>query len=71
MKKLLLAIVLCAAPVVSGCQPLKPWQRGTLAHRCMQSDSRPEESLARQHLLGARETSQGASGETGGGCGCN
>jgi len=56
---------------LSGCRPIKPWQRGTLAHRCMQPDSRPEESRAKQHMLGARETSQGASGETGGGCGCN
>ncbi|MBK9265253.1 MAG: DUF4266 domain-containing protein [Polyangiaceae bacterium] len=36
----------------------------------MRSDTRPEETRARNHMLGAREASQGASGERGGGCGC-
>ena len=56
---------------VAACRPVKPWQRGTLAHPCMTDDGRREERRAREHMLGARESSQGASGETGGGCGCN
>lgn len=63
------AVLLCFA--LLGCKPIKAWQRETLAHPCMVEDSRPEENMARAHMLGARETSAGATGETGGGCGCN
>ncbi|MBK7584948.1 MAG: DUF4266 domain-containing protein [Myxococcales bacterium] len=58
------------AALGAGCSPVHAWQRGTLAHRCMAPDSRPEEAKARTHMLGAREGSSGASGEVGGGCGC-
>lgn len=66
MKRAALAVLL----LCFGCAPVRPWERGTLAHRCMTPDSRPEEARARQHMLGARESSRGASGESGGGCGC-
>lgn len=65
------SVILLSLVLLAGCRPIKPWQRGILAHPCMNEDSRPEESFARQHMLGARESSQGATGETGGGCGCN
>lgn len=65
---MMIAVVALGA---SACSPVKPWQRGTLAHRCMSRDSRPEETRAQQHMLGARESARGASGDTGGGCGCN
>ncbi|MCP4446872.1 MAG: DUF4266 domain-containing protein [Myxococcales bacterium] len=70
---LLSVIALCACvSVFTACgKKIKSWQRGTLAHPCMTEDSRPEELFAKQHMLGARESTQGASGETGGGCGCN
>lgn len=64
---LLLALAVAAA----GCGRVPAWQRESLAHRCMTDAGRDEESRARQHMLGAREGSQGAGGETGGGCGCN
>lgn len=65
------ALCLLIAPLVAGaCAPVRPWERGTLAHPCMRADARPEESRAKNHMLGAREASQGASGERGGGCGC-
>lgn len=54
----------------AGCEPVHAWDRGLLAHPAMRSDMRPEETRARNHMLGAREASQGASGERGGGCGC-
>lgn len=69
MKRWLLIAALGVSAL--GCRTVKPWERGTLAHRCMSRDTRPEESRARQHMLGARESGRGASGETGGGCGCN
>ncbi len=60
-----------ACLLLASCTTIKPWQRETLTHPCMTDESRPEELFAKQHMLGARETTQGASGETGGGCGCN
>ena len=63
---LLFAFVLLA----SACEPVHSWERGLLAHPAMRADTRPEETRARNHMLGAREASQGASGERGGGCGC-
>ena len=66
-----IAALLVAAAWLGGCAPVRPWQRGTLAHRCMQPDARPQETRARNHMLGARESAQGAAGEAGGGCGCN
>ncbi|HMR09705.1 MAG TPA: DUF4266 domain-containing protein [Polyangiaceae bacterium] len=71
MTRVLLGLSLVLALLfLAGCTPVRPWQRNTLAHRCMTSDSRPEEARARRHMLGARETTQGATGEAGGGCGC-
>lgn len=57
-------------PFTSACEPVRAWERGLLSHPAMRSDTRPEETRARNHMLGAREASQGASGERGGGCGC-
>jgi hypothetical protein len=66
-----LALLLCTAALFgAACAPVRPWERGALAHRSMQPDARPEESRARTHMLNAREGSQGAEGEAGGGCGC-
>lgn len=65
-------LLLIAALALGGCAELKPWQRETLAHPCMTSDGREHEHGARDHMLGARESSQGATaGRGGGGCGCN
>jgi hypothetical protein len=65
----LLSLLLCLP--LSGCVQIPIWRRGKLAHRCMDGDAHPAGSKARQHMLGARESSQGAVGEAGGGCGCN
>ena len=53
-----IAALLVAAAWLGGCAPVRPWQRGTLAHRCMQPDARPQETRARNHMLGARESAQ-------------
>lgn len=63
-------LILVMPWLLLGCQPVPPWNRGTLAHRCMRPDARPEEGRARTHMLGAREATQGAAGQKGGGCGC-
>ena len=62
--------LLLAVGCMAACAPVRPWERGRLAHRCMRPDARPEEKRAEQHMLTAREASRGATGETGGGCGC-
>lgn len=66
MKRLVIVVVLATL----SCAPVRPWQRGLLAHPCMQADGRPEEDAARAHMIGARESAQGATGDRGGGCGC-
>lgn len=65
------AIIAFGVAGAVGCGEVKPYQRGTLAHPAMRKDARPEEDQARTHMLGARESSQGGTGEAGGGCGCN
>lgn len=67
----LCAVLACGLAVVTpGCAPVRPWERSVLACEPMRPEARPEESRARGHMLGARESSQGATGERGGGCGC-
>lgn len=68
MRFALLLIVLAAA---SGCARVKPWQREDLARRTMISDTEPGEARFQQHGRGAREGSDGGTGDAGGGCGCN
>ncbi|NUQ72109.1 MAG: DUF4266 domain-containing protein [Polyangiaceae bacterium] len=63
-------VIVLTSWLLAGCQPVPVWSRSTLAHRCMRPDSRPEETRARIHMLGARESTQGAAGQKGGGCGC-
>lgn len=62
---LLLAGGLCA------CAEVKPWQRGTLADRCMQATPDAERAAARQHVLSVREGAVGGTGRSGAACGCN
>lgn len=67
MRALVLALLTLS---LAACEPVPAWSRSTLAHRCMRPDTRPEETRARLHMLGAREAARGAAGERGGGCGC-
>ena len=62
-------VLICA--LAQGCVVVKPWQRGTLARRCMLLDADPEELLLEQHTFAYREGAAGALGGGGGGCGCN
>lgn len=70
MRAVWLTAALLLAALAASCVPVPAWQRGLLAHRCMDPEARLEEARAEQHLLGARETTRGAAGEVGGGCGC-
>lgn len=56
---------------LSGC--VRPWERGALAHRSMDSENRGEalnEDFC-AHVYDIREGATGGMGRPGGGCGCN
>lgn len=59
------------ALALGGCAEVKPWQRGVLADRRMQTDVQPEREALREHVLSVREGAQGGKGASGGACGCN
>ena len=56
---------------VSGCQQVKPWERGYLAKTEMAWSSDPLESLLQDHIFFSKEASSGGDSAAGGGCGCN
>jgi hypothetical protein len=55
----------------TGCQNVKPWQRGTLAEPCMRADRDPLGLAFEDHVFFSREAAAGGRGVGGGGCGCN
>lgn len=63
-----LAVGLCLA---AGCVRVHAHQRERLAHPAMQGSVWAEEDKSEQHVFEVREASKGATGKTGGGCGCN
>lgn len=70
MRLALFAAVL--AIVSTGCSHVAPYQRETLAARTMDVSAQERmETQFRSHVFDAREGAMGASGSTGGGCGCN
>ena len=58
-------------PVLTGCENVKPWQRGTLADYTMKQDRDPTWEASNEHIWFSRETAAGGKGVGGGGCGCN
>jgi hypothetical protein len=70
-----LAVVLIALAAASGCSGVEPWvkpyEREDLADPIMAWDRDPVSSSYMRHVYEAREGARGASGATGGGCGCN
>ena len=55
----------------TGCQQVKPWERGHLAKAEMAWSSDPLESLLQDHIFFSKEASSGGDSAAGGGCGCN
>jgi hypothetical protein len=64
MSALLLALT-------SGCAPVKPWQRGTLADPIMQASRDPLGQGVRDHVFFSREAASGGQSVGEAGCGCN
>lgn len=72
MKKIALATF--AVMLLGGCsiEPwVKPYERDDLADPIMAFDRDPVSSSYIHHVYESREGSRGASGSSGGGCGCN
>jgi len=65
------SVVVLAILILTSCESVQPWERGTLA--------RPEMQLSADQLGGAlyeqvyysKEASSGGTGAAGAGCGCN
>lgn len=73
VKKLIVALVVGAT--LAGCSPIKPWvkpyERENLADVIMAFDRDPVSTAYLDHVFEAREGARGATGNAGGGCGCN
>jgi hypothetical protein len=57
--------------LASGCENVKPWQRGKLADYTMRADRDPLRTTQAEHIWFSREATSGGGGVGGGGCGCN
>jgi len=72
IKTLFCAVLISA---VSGCSSIEPWvkpyERANLATEIMRFDRNPVSDAYFNHVYEAREGARGASGSSGGGCGCN
>ena len=64
-------LCLAALGVLTSCQNVKPWQRGTLADVTMRPDRDPLGTAMDEHVFFSREAASGGRGVGGGGCGCN
>jgi len=70
--KMILTLTLgCGLLTMTGCQNVKPWQRGTLADYTMRADRDPLGVGQDEHIFFSREGASGGRGVGGGGCGCN
>jgi hypothetical protein len=73
VKRIAVAVALVAA--LSGCSPIQPWvkpyERENLADIIMAFDRDPVATAHMDHVYEAREGARGATGNAGGGCGCN
>jgi hypothetical protein len=71
-RMLAVAIALLAA---SGCSSIEPWvkpyEREAIADPIMAWDRDPVSTSYMNHVYDSREGARGASGASGGGCGCN
>jgi len=69
-RRTIAVVVLVASLGLGGCAAVQPWQRGRLAHPCMQLTPRLGDWYA-VHVAQVREGAAGGETQAGGGCGCN
>jgi hypothetical protein len=65
-----IATTLAFALAGSACATVHPWERGTLADRCMIFDADGNTVAYTTHWQESREGAMGGFGVQGGGCGC-
>jgi len=70
-----LLLLISALSLLGGCKSLQPWvkpyERAALAEEVMSTDRNPTIDEYNLHVHEVREASHGATGSSGGGCGCN
>ena len=75
MSRLIHILVISGLLMASGCSNVEPWvkpyERANLADEVMKLDRNPVSNAYMNHVYEAREGARGASGSSGGGCGCN
>ena len=77
MKRRVLALagMAAAGALLAGCAPLQPWvkpyEREHLADPIMSFSPNPISASYLDHVFESREGARGATGNVGGGCGCN
>jgi hypothetical protein len=70
-KGLFFATLLIATVGASGCSTVAPYERERLAQQDMILGRNPDAKAGEGHATAYREGSSGATGSSGGGCGCN
>jgi hypothetical protein len=66
-----LLTITMALLLLSACETVQPWERGTLARPEMQWQGDRMEASLQDHIHYSKEASSGGKGAAGGGCGCN
>lgn len=69
--RLTLYAALLALCTLSACATVAPYERERLARRDMELGRNPDAAAGEDHATAYREGSTGATGASGGGCGCN
>ncbi len=72
MRLIGIALLVAALTGCGGIEPwVKPYERDRIADPIMSFDRNPVSSSYMHHVYEAREGARGATGSSGGGCGCN
>ena len=66
-----LSFLLVAMLFSTGCNSVKPWEKGYLADYTMKTDRDVLEVVFTEHMWFSREAASGGASIGGGGCGCN
>jgi hypothetical protein len=66
-----LLLALSCAITCAACATVAPYERERLSKRDMQLERDPDAAAGESHAVAYREGSSGATGSSGGGCGCN
>lgn len=69
--KLIPLLALAALFLTTGCENVKPYERGNLSDYTMRPDRDPLGVGQMEHTWFSREATYGGRGVGGGGCGCN